>query len=48
VWVGPSGVTASTGIPIAAGATYNVPIGSGIALYGYSTAGSTVAVAEFA
>jgi hypothetical protein len=48
LWVGPTGVTASTGIPIATGATMSFALGSGVPLFGFSTSGSTAAVAEFA
>ncbi len=48
LWVGPSGVTAATGIPIASGASMTFSLGPNVALYGFSTSGSTAAVMEFA
>ena len=45
--IGPSGVTASTGLPIAAGASVTINVPTDVAIYGFSTAGSTAAVLTF-
>ena len=47
IWVGPSGVTNTTGFPVYSGSTAQFPIGSPVPLYAYSTAGSSVATMEF-
>lgn len=43
LWVGPAGVTASTGFPIDAGGVLSVQLGSGERLYGALASGSGTA-----
>lgn len=44
--IGPSGVNASTGFPVAAGASVTIDVPTDVAIYGFSTTGSTAAVLE--
>lgn len=47
VYVGPSGVTASTGFPIAAAATVAIPTIAGIAMPIYAVAASSTATVSY-
>jgi len=47
VWIGPAGVTDSSGTPIYSGTTILLSVGSPVPVYAYSPAGSTVATMEF-
>lgn len=45
LWVGPAGVTAATGFPVAAGQTLALDLGPGERLYGILASGSGTAYA---